>query len=225
MLRIFIGFDPRETAAYHVLAHSLQARASKPLSITPIDLRHLVTEYTRPFGRQSTAFTYSRFLVPWLCEYEGWALFMDCDMLARADVHELTDPIIRARPDRPTPAVWVCQHDYVPRTGPKFLGQPQVVYPRKNWSSVMLFNNQWCTQLTPEYVNTAPPEDLHRFRWTDDPIGALPLAWNWLVGEYDKNSEAKLLHYTRGGPWNEEFAECDHSDEWWQEYEQMKRVG
>ena len=226
MLRIFIGFDTRETVAYHVLAHSIQARASRPISITPIDLRHLGGAYTRPLTQQSTAFTYSRFLVPWLCGFQGYALFMDCDMLVKADIHDLFRATSLPERSREHTAVWVCQHDYEPRPGPKFLGQPQVAYPRKNWSSVMLFNNIKCKALTPHYVNTAPPVDLHRFAWLkDSQIGPLPLEWGWLVGEYDKNPEAKILHYTRGGPWFSEFSDCDHADEWWQEYEQMKRLG
>lgn len=224
MLRIFIGFDTRETVAYHVLAHSIQARASKPVSITPVDLRHIGGAYTRPLKEQSTAFTYTRFLVPWLCGFKGVALFMDCDMLVRTDLEQL---FLRIDEDRdPLPAVWVVKHDYIPREGPKFLGQKQVAYPRKNWSSVMLFNNAKCKALTPHYVNTAPPADLHRFAWVKDwQIGSLDLSWNWLVGEYDKNPEAKILHFTRGGPWFSEFADCDHADEWWQEYETMKRLG
>lgn len=218
MLRIFIGFDARETVAYHVLAHSIQARASRPIAITPIDLRHLGGCYTRPHGQQSTAFTYSRFLVPWLCDFEGLALFMDCDMLVKADIHEL---VLGRMGDR---AVWICPHDYTPRADTKFLGEKQVAYPRKNWSSVMLFDNAKCRMLTPQYVNTARPADLHRFAWLpDEQIGTLPLTWNWLVGEYAKNPEAKILHYTLGGPWFPGLEDCDHSDEWWLEYEEMTR--
>lgn len=223
-LRIFIGFDARETVAYHVLVHSIQARASRPISITPVDLRHLGGVYTRPHGQQSTAFTYSRFLVPWLCGFQGCALFMDCDMLVKADIWDLYRATSTPEQARSETAVWVCPHDYTPRSGPKFLGEPQVAYPRKNWSSVMLFNAAKCRVLTPQYVNTAPPADLHRFAWlpAHEQIGTLSLEWNWLVGEYDKNPEAKILHYTRGGPWFPEFADCDHADEWWREYEDLR---
>lgn len=218
--RIFIGYDTRETVAFHVLVHSIQARISKPIAITPIDLRHLGGVYVRPLGSQSTAFTYSRFLVPWLCGFEGYSLFLDCDMLVKVDLMQLWS---KAEGEA---AVWVCQHEYVPREGPKFLGEKQIAYPRKNWSSLMLFNNAKCRTLTPHYVNTASPSELHRFAWLEDrQIGSLPLEWNWLVGEYDKNPEAKVLHYTRGGPWFSEFAECDHADEWFREYEEMRKLG
>lgn len=246
MLRIFIGFDARETAPYHVLAHSIQARASKPVAITPIDLRHLEGAYARPFRNQSTAFTYSRFLVPWLCQFRGYALFLDCDMLCLADPYELIEPIIEGNrqsticwhngdgepcqvcpPSGAEKAVWVCQHDYIPKERAKFLGQPQIAYARKNWSSLMLFRNDLCRVLTPEYVNAAAPADLHRFAWTtDDRIGALPLAWNYLVGEENQSHDPpKILHFTNGGPWYREYAEGEHSKEWWREYDTMKAIG
>src|SRR5207245_4992508 len=115
----------------------------------------------------------------------------------------------------PANSVWVCTHDYTPKDNRKFLGQVQTAYPRKNWSSLMVFANGGCRMLSPEYVNNAQPLDLHRFNWTtDDYIGSLPLEWNWLVGEYDKNPDAKILHYTNGGPWFEETENCDYADEW-----------
>lgn len=222
MLPIYIGFDARETAAYHVLAHSIQARASRPVAIVPLDLRHLEGIYERPMEGQTTAFTYSRFLVPWLCHYEGYAIFVDCDMLCLDDIYKLG----RYALQQPEAAVCVAHHDYVPKPGPKFLGQPQMAYPRKNWSSVMVFNNANCRMLTPDYVNHATGSMLHRFDWCrDDQIGVLPLEWNWLVEEYPANARARLLHYTRGGPWFEPYADCDHSKEWWQEYDRMKAIG
>ena len=240
VLRVFIGYDAREPVAYHVLAHSILRRASAPVSITPIMRSQLTGIYTRPRGAlESTEFSLSRFLVPYLCRYTGHALFLDCDILCRADVcglmHRLVPPTtahhLVTGPDGKTlcttceaePAVWVVKHDYTPKAERKFLGQPQTVYPRKNWSSVMLFNNRKCRALTRDYVNTAPGLDLHRFQWlAETQIGALAPEWNWLVGEYAPNPEAKLLHYTLGGPWFAAYQDCDHAEEWLAERAHME---
>lgn len=220
-LRIFIGYDSREPVAYHVLAHSIITRASAPYSITPLALPHLGRSYMRGPGG-STEFTFTRFLVPYLSNYEGLALFLDCDILVQADItevllHQLLDP---------GRAVYVCQHDYTPRTSRKFLGAPQQAYPRKNWSSVMLFDNARCTALTPAYVNTATPADLHRLAWlADEQIGSLPLEWNYLVGEDHQSTEKpKAIHYTNGGPYFPEYAACEYAAEWYAERDAMLRV-
>ncbi len=215
MLQVFIGYDPKETVAYHVLAHSILRRASIPVSIAPVMQSQLRGIYTRGRGpTESTEFSLTRFLVPALSGYRGWSLFMDCDMLCRSDVAELAAVIERSA-DK---AVLVCQHDYTPKTGRKFLGQVQTKYPRKNWSSLMLFNNARCEALTTDYVNTASGLDLHRFHWIDDAaIGSLPLEWNWLVGEYDPNPAAKIAHFTLGGPYFDDYRDCDYADEWREE--------
>jgi len=162
----------------------------------------------------------TRFLVPALSEYRGWSVFMDCDMLCRADIAELAREIER-QPDK---AVLVCKHDYVPKTERKFLDQVQTRYARKNWSSLMLFNNARCRALTPEYVNSASGLELHRFAWTEDrAIGELPLEWNWLVTEYRYNPAAKIVHYTLGGPYFPETKNCDYADEWFAEFESMRQ--
>ena len=211
--KIFIGYDPCETVAYHVLSHSLLSRASIPITITPLVRSALskVGAYRRPrTAMESTDFSLTRFLVPWLSGYEGVSLFMDCDMLCRTDIADLLDFCTGHE------SVLVCQHDYIPKTATKFLDQPQTRYPRKNWSSLMLFNNARCQQLTPAYVNSVPPLELHRFVWTQS-VGALPLEWNWLVGEYAPNPDAKILHYTIGGPWFRDYQFCDQADLWFQE--------
>lgn len=231
MLRVFIGYDSKEPVAYHVLAHSILQRASIPVSITPLSLQSLQRIYTRTRGPlESTEFSMTRFLVPHLSDYKGWSLFTDCDMLCQADVLEL----LLYTQAFPSTAVLCCQHDYTPQEGTKFLGNVQTAYPRKNWSSLMLFNNARCTALTPDYVNTASGLDLHRFNWLPsettyrwpeavgaEPIGALPLAWNWLVGEYADNPDAKILHYTLGGPWFPETRDCPHADRWLAEYSSL----
>ena len=211
VLDIFIGYDRQEVVAYHVLAQSLLERSSRPVRLTPINLSNLGGLFARDaVATQSTEFSFSRFLAPYLSGYDGWSLFMDCDMLARADVAEL----FALADDRY--AVMVAQHDYVPRDEVKFLDHVQTRYAKKNWSSVMLLNNARCRALTPDYVNTASGLQLHQFHWLESEalIGALPLEWNWLVGEYDFNAHAKIAHFTRGGPYFDAYADCDYADEW-----------
>jgi hypothetical protein len=220
MLSVYIGFDPREAVAFYTLAHSILQRSSIPVSIAPLMRSQLGKLYWRERGpTESTEFSMTRFLVPALSEYRGWSLYMDCDMLCRADIAELASRISSER-DK---AVLVCKHDYVPKTERKFLDQVQTKYTRKNWSSLMLFNNERCRALTPDYVNGALGLELHRFAWTDDRrIGELPLEWNWLVGEYPFNAGAKIVHYTLGGPYFDEYRDCDYAGEWFAERRQMK---
>jgi hypothetical protein len=157
--------------------------------------------------------------VPALSDYRGWSIYMDCDMLCRADIAELA--VLMER--HAEKAVLVCQHDYVPKTERKFLNQVQTKYARKNWSSLMLFNNERCKALRPEYINSASGLELHRFAWMQDAdIGALPLEWNWLVGEYSHNPQAKIAHFTRGGPYFDQHRECDYAAEWFAEFEAMR---
>jgi hypothetical protein len=160
----------------------------------------------------------TRFLTPYLAFYSGLALFMDCDMLCLTDIAQVLEEL----PTQPDKDVWACQHNYTPKTTTKFLGQTQTKYPRKNWSSFMVFDAERCTTLTPYYVNTATGLDLHRFQWTtDEQIGSLPLEWNHLVGEYEPNPKAKVLHYTLGGPYFKDYENCDHADLWFAEYQNM----
>jgi lipopolysaccharide biosynthesis glycosyltransferase len=206
VLQVYIGFDPREAIAFDVLAHSIRRRSSIPISIYPLVQQELRDKglYTRARGpTESTEFSMTRFLVPALAGYGGWSLFMDCDMLCRADIAELF-----ALRDEDK-AVMVAKHDYVPKTERKFLDQVQTKYQRKNWSSLMLFNNARCQSLTPDYINSASGLELHRFKWVEDGrIGELSKQWNWLVTEYDYDPAAKLVHYTLGGPWFDEYRAC-----------------
>ena len=221
MIRIFIGFDARETAAFHVLSQSIHAHASEPVTIAPLALTQLGKVFHRERNPlQSTDFSFSRFLVPYLCDFQGWALFLDCDMLFRDDIAKLW----ALRDDHC--AVMVVKHDYVPKEETKFLGAVQTKYQKKNWSSVMLFNNARCKALTPEFVNTASGLELHQFKWlTDDgEIGELPIRWNYLVGEYDFKPDAGNVHYTIGGPYFTEYKTCDYGDEWFATRESMLRV-
>lgn len=211
VLDVFIGYDRQEVVAYHVLCQSILEHASAPVRFTPINLASLKPVFDRPpVSLQSTEFSFSRFLTPYLSGYAGWSLFLDCDMLARADIAGLF-----ALADERF-AVMVAQHDYAPRDEVKFLDHVQTRYAKKNWSSVMLLNNARCRALTPDYVQRAAGLDLHQFRWLADEgeIGALPLEWNWLVGEYDFSPDARLAHFTRGGPYFAGYEDCDYADEW-----------
>jgi hypothetical protein len=219
--RIFIGFDSKEVVAYHVLAQSIIEHASMPVSFAPIVLSHLHDLFVRERNAlQSTEFSFSRFMVPYLSGYEGWSLFVDCDMLARADIAELW----ALRDERF--AVMCVKHDYQPKTETKFLGQTQTKYQKKNWSSVMLFNNRRCSALTPDFVNTATGLELHQFKWLDgdDQIGELPSAWNHLVNEYDYRGDAKLVHFTDGGPYFDEYRNDDYAEEWFATRQRMLHV-
>ena len=203
---IFIGYDARERAATNVLIDSLYQQSSMPLAITPLVTQQLETQglyYRKRDPKQSTDFSFTRFLVPHLMGYQGWALFMDCDMLCRGDIKALWDQ----RDDRY--GAMCVQHEHVPGETVKFLGEVQSAYPKKNWSSLMLLNCSRCTQLSVDYVNMASGLELHRFHWLagDHEIGALDAGWNHLVDvEAAPTSSAdesgpRLLHWTLGGPW------------------------
>ena len=218
-LRIFIGFDSREAECSDILAYSLRAHSSIPLDIRYLDLRQL--DFARPLDPlQSTEFTYTRFLVPHLCDYQGKAIFMDCDMLCLGDIAEL-DAL-----DMSGLALRVVQHDYRPSATVKMDGKAQTGYPRKNWSSLMLMN---CAELrlwTKEIVETLSGAYLHRFQdIPDEAIGELPTTWNTLDW---MDETTKLIHYTSGGPW---FEECrDHPFgavwlEWRERYRAAKAAG
>ncbi|MBI2961498.1 MAG: glycosyltransferase [Betaproteobacteria bacterium] len=222
MIPVFIGYDPREAVAWSVLAHSIQVRSSVPVAIAPLalaQLREVLVRARHPL--QSTDFAFSRFLVPYLSRYSGWSVFLDCDMLALDDIANLW----ALRDERY--AVQVVKHDHRPREKTKFLGEPQTAYEKKNWSSVMLFNNGKCRALTPEYVNRAGGLDLHQFEWLESEalIGALPGRWNHLVGCSAPSREVSLVHYTLGGPYFPEFADCEYADEWRAEREAMLFAG
>jgi len=222
MIRIFIGYDSRESVAMHVLSHSIHKRASKPVSITPIMLTQLQGIFDREkHPLQSTEFSFSRFLTPYLCDYQGWAIFMDCDMLVEADINELWE----MRDERF--AVQVVKHNHVPEEERKFLDQPQTKYEKKNWSSVILFNNAKCRALTPDYVNTATGLELHQFKWlqSDDEIGEIPERWNHLVDYNPEIDNPANLHFTKGGPYFEEYRDCPYADLWRAELADMTSAG
>tara|TARA_A100000164_G_C21874721_1_gene756996 strand:- start:194 stop:883 length:690 start_codon:yes stop_codon:yes gene_type:complete len=219
-LRIFIGYDPKEAVAFHVLCHSLLERSSKPISITPINLKNLKGLYSRPHDqRQSNEFSFSRFLVPYLCDFKGIGVYMDCDMLALGDISAILDEIDDNH------AVSVVKHDYESKVKVKYLGNKQYSYPRKNWSSFIVWNCNHPSNraVDPKFIGDADAATLHRFLWLkDEEIGGLSLNWNWLVGEYDKPSDdINVLHWTLGGPYFKEYLNTDFSDEWTREFKSM----
>lgn len=223
MLRIFIGYDERERIAYHVLAHSILRRSSIPVSIAPLVRPAIKCVFDRQRGEyDSTDFSISRFIVPYLCDFGGWAVFMDCDMLCLGDVAELAG--FATLMDKYGSAVRVVKHQYTPADrSRKFLGEPQTAYERKNWSSVILFNNHLCRSLTPQYVGNAYGLDLHQFKWTDEwKLGELPHEWNYLVGEDNQTRKPpKLVHFTRGGPWFQGYESCEYAEHWRRELHDM----
>lgn len=208
--RIFVGFDPREAVAYHTFCQSVIGTASLPVSFTPLALT-MLHDYLETHTDRSNDFVYSRFLVPHLSGFEGWALFADGDMICQRDVAELW----AMRDERF--AVMVAKHDYQTKYANKYLGNRNESYPRKNWSSVMLFN---CSHpdnriLTPDFVARQSGAFLHRFSWLkDNQIGDIPLEWNWLVREYEDRPDAALLHYTIGTPCFEEYRGDVCADKW-----------
>jgi lipopolysaccharide biosynthesis glycosyltransferase len=214
-LKVFIGWDSREVDAYNVCVKSLKEHASQELDITPIVRDTLIEtgEYYRPQPEAgSVEFTYTRFLTPYLADYNGWALFIDCDFLFTKDVAELfamTDDEY---------ALMCVKHDYVPRNAVKMDGQKQVSYPRKNWSSCILWNcgHPSNKALTKDIVSEESGAFLHRFQFLkDEEIGELPLEWNWLEGEYDKpETPPAVIHFTNGGPWFENWQDVDYAELW-----------
>lgn len=213
MIRVFIGFDPREAVAFHVCSNSIIRHSSAPLSICPLALNNLTT-YTEKHTDGSNQFIYSRFLVPSLMEFSGWALFIDGDMIFRDDLQSLWNERDENK------AVMVVKHDYKTKLAEKYLGAKNENYPRKNWSSVVLWN---CShpanrRLTPNFVENATGAELHRFTWLrDTEIGSLDKKWNWLPDEFGENQEAKLLHWTLGTPCFHEFANSPMASEWHKE--------
>jgi lipopolysaccharide biosynthesis glycosyltransferase len=213
IIPIFVGYDPREAIAYHTCVNSIIRNARRPVSIVPVAL-NLFRDYDETHTDGSNHFIYTRFLVPYLMSWTGSAIFIDGDMIVRGDIAELW-----AMRDM-SKDVQVVKHDYKTKMPVKYLGAKNEDYPRKNWSSVILWN---CAsfpnrRLTPEFIQKSTGSELHRFTWLDDErVGELPPEWNWLPDEYGPNPAAKLLHYTLGTPCFHEFADTPQGNEWHRE--------
>ena len=215
VVRVFIGYDSRIPVAFNVLAHTITHNSSLPVAVVPINLKNIGAYYHRErTSLQSTEFSISRFLTPFLSNYEGWSIFMDNDIIVQSDIRNLWD----LRND--DYALMCIKHDHKPESDHKFLGEKQTRYEKKNWSSVMLFNNSKCRTLTPDYVNTATGLELHQFKWLDGDrlIGELPVSWNYLAG-YTKGVEhPDAIHYTEGGPYYPDYQSTEFAKEWYENF-------
>ena len=223
-LKVFVGWDPREDIAWEVCRHSILYRTdATEVSVIPLVQSELRTSgiYDRPVDtKAATEFSLTRFLTPHLAGTEGYAIFVDCDFLFVTDVREVLKDI------DPTKAISVVKHNYQPNETVKMDGCVQYPYPRKNWSSFIVFNcaHPDVRALTPAVVNQAEPAFLHRFQWLDDnAIGELDKGWNYLEGWYAPHYEhLKAIHYTLGGPWFEHKRDCDFADLWLAEAAELK---
>ena len=217
---VYIGYDPREDVAYEVLKFTIERIAVDNVRVVPIrkDLVERMGIYNRKYdvvdgqsvdridGKPfSSDFSFTRFLVPALNMYEGWALYMDCDMYLRTDINELFEEY-----NMDYYPLYCVKHDYAPENKIKMDGRKQEHYRRKNWSSLILWNcgHQLNKTLTPLEVNTQTGGWLHGFEWLPDKeadIGTIHQEWNWLDGHSPEEIEAKNVHFTTGGPWFKEW--------------------
>jgi lipopolysaccharide biosynthesis glycosyltransferase len=209
-INIVVGFDQREAVAYHTFCQSIIEKSSLPIQFTPLAINTL-KGYQETHTDKSNDFIYSRFLTPYLSDFKGWAIFFDGDMICQADIKELWDLKDKSK------ALMVVKHDYQTKANIKYLGNKNENYPRKNWSSVILWN---CAHpkhqiLTPSFIANQTGKYLHRFSWLDDEdIGEVNREWNWLAIEYPENRDAKLIHYTLGTPCFKDYKDTDMADIW-----------
>tara|TARA_B100001123_G_scaffold160041_1_gene184942 strand:- start:7 stop:714 length:708 start_codon:yes stop_codon:yes gene_type:complete len=212
----FVGYDPKEDIAYRVCKQSLITRSSdkvKVYALKQYELRSMGF-YKRDIDPlASTEFTYTRFLIPALMNYNGWAVFCDCDLLFLKDVKDLFKGLSEEK------AVYCVKHDYTPSEKHKMDGKQQTIYPRKNWSSFIVFNCSHPSnkKLSIDLVNSESGSFLHQFKWLEDnEIGDLDERWNWLEGWTSKHNsqEPFAIHFTRGGPWFKEWEDVEYADLW-----------
>lgn len=210
MVNVYIGYDSKQIKAYDVCTKSILNYNSN-VNIIPLKKELLNVEDSLA----STEFTYTRFLVPYLNNYKGWALYIDCDIVATIDIQSLFDLADEKY------GLMCVKHDYKPIDTVKMDSKSQSIYPRKNWSSVMLWNcgYRYNKTLTKEFIETRSASYLHRMMWLkDNEIGSLDHTWNYLVGWY-KTGNPKLIHYTEGGPWLDKYKDCEYSEEWFKFYD------
>lgn len=210
---LFIGYDINEAVVYHTCVNSIVRQSTLPISICPLS-PSLLNGYTETHNDASNQFIYTRFLVPYIMDYKGWAIYIDGDMVVRDDIVNLWN--LRNNKF----AAMVVKHDYKTKSKIKYLNSINEDYPRKNWSSVILWNCEHIKNriLTTDFVGKSSGSILHRFSWlNEEDIGSLPFEWNWLPDEYGENNKAKLLHYTLGAPCYNEFHETAQANEWHKE--------
>jgi len=222
IFKIFIGYDSRETIAYHVLSHSIISKSTIPVTITPIRLENLKSFYNRKKGKKdSTEFSMSRFLTPYLSNFEGYSLFLDCDFIVNADIADLFK-VIKKDSNK---TIWCVKHkNYRSKVERKFLNERQLPYEKKNWSSFVVYNNAKCKMLTPSFVSKSNGLFLHQFKWIkDNQIGSLPKEWNILVGEQKILKNFKALHFTLGGPYFKKYKKTKGSIYWYRNLKNMNK--
>lgn len=218
MIQIFLGYDLRESVGYHTCVQSIIDTTKQHVSISPV---------TGDRRDGTNDFVYARFLIPYLCDYRGWALFADgSDMIFREDVAALW-----ALRDNGYAAM-VVKHVYETKHSKKYVGtkmeSPNHSYPRKNWSSLVLWNCEHPSNrfLNPYYVGTKSGSELHRFAWLrDEEIGALPTKWNVLIGEDGETGPCAVAHFTLGIPAMPYYAKCRYAPEWFATYDRMRKAG
>lgn len=214
-MRIFIGHDSKYPQATKVCRASMESYNSN-LNITYVDKQHL--KKYEFYGREdlsteSTEFSFTRFYVPMLCNYEGIALFCDNDFLWKCDPLEVEKYL-------GDNDIAVVKHEDYEALGIKMDGKENKSYPRKNWSSLIIYNCSKLKNLTKEYLDNASPSDLHELKWADK-IGEIPRSYNHLVGVYKPHNKIKALHYTNGGPWFDKYKDAELSEQWWSTYKSL----
>jgi len=221
-INIFIGFEEAHPEAYNVCHKSiLKGNKKYELNIKPINYNTVSDYYRAKDETESTQFSFARFWTPWESNRTGVSIFVDSDFVFLESIDNLIDLYDDQY------AVMCCKHkEYKPKGAVKMGGKLQSQYPKKNWSSLIIFNNSYLANdaLCPIFLNSYTGAHLHRFEWLkDSEIGALPVEWNWLVDYYTETEgfKPKALHYTDGGPWLEGYENCSYSDKWHQIYNEI----
>ena len=210
VIDLIVGFDQKEAVAYHTFVQSVIENASNPVRFMPLNMKSL-KEYSEKHNDGSNEFIYSRFLVPHLMNFKGWAIYVDGDMICVEDIKKLWD----LRDEKY--AVQVVQHDYQTKVKKKYWGNKNENYPRKNWSSVVIWNceHEKHKILSPNFIQNQTGSFLHRFHWlNDDEIGDIDKKWNWLAMEYEEKKGINLIHYTIGTPCFKEYSNEAFSSYW-----------
>jgi len=210
IVELAVGFDQREAIAYHTFVQSVIDKSTIPVKFLPLNMNAL-SSYNETHTDGSNQFIYSRFLVPYLLNFKGWAIYADGDMVCVEDIKKLWD--LRDA----NYAVQVAKHNYKTKIQNKYWGNKNENYPRKNWSSLILWNCEHPSHkvLTPEFIEKQSGAFLHRFSWiNDDEIGELKKEWNWLAMEYEEKKEIHLIHYTIGTPCFEEYENTSLASYW-----------
>ena len=214
---VVVGFDQREAVAYHVFTQSVIEKSSIPIRFLPLNINSL-TNYKETHKDGSNEFIYSRFLVPYLLNFKGWAVYADGDMVFLEDIKKLWN----LRDNKY--AIQVVKHDYKTKIKNKYWGNKNENYPRKNWSSLILWNCEHKSHkiLTPDFIQKQTGAFLHRFNWIkDSEIGDINKEWNWLAMEYEEKQDINLIHYTIGTPCFEEYQNSSLASYWKESFMSM----